>query len=44
MARPEVQGEPAVEEGVCFALFAYDAGLGINLDGSEGIALIRRQS
>jgi hypothetical protein len=35
MARPEVLAEPEVQEGVCYALFAYDAGLGINLDESE---------
>ena len=35
MARPEVQTEPAVHVGVCYALFAYDAGLAINLDESE---------
>src|SRR5213076_1696373 len=35
MALPEAQAEPVVEEGVCYALFAYDAGLAINLDESE---------
>src|SRR3989441_4562304 len=35
MALPEAQAEPVVAEGVCFALFAYDAGLAINLDESE---------
>src|SRR5205809_591020 len=35
MALPEAQAEPVVQEGVCYALFAYDAGLGINLDESE---------
>ena len=35
MARPEAQAEPVVEEGVCYALFAYDAGLAIDLDESE---------
>jgi len=35
MALPEEQAEPVVEEGVCYALFAYDAGLAINLDESE---------
>src|SRR5437016_6600047 len=35
MALPEAQAEPVVEEGVCYALFAYDAGLAINLDASE---------
>ncbi len=35
MALPEAQAEPLVEEGVCYALFAYDAGLAINLDESE---------
>ena len=35
MARPEAQAEPLVEEGVCYALFAYDAGLAIDLDESE---------
>ena len=33
MVRPEAQAtEPVVEQGVCYALFAYDAGLGIDLD------------
>src|SRR5436309_2776546 len=36
MALPEAQAEPVVQEGVCYALFAYDAGLAINLDASEG--------
>jgi len=35
VARPEAQAEPVVEEGVCYALFAYDAGLAIDLDESE---------
>ena len=35
MALPEAHAEPAVQEGVCYALFAYDAGLAINLDESE---------
>ena len=35
MALPEAQAEPVVQEGVCYALFAYDAGLAINLDESE---------
>src|SRR5438445_13595826 len=35
MALPEAQAEPVVQEGVCYALFAYDAGLAINLDASE---------
>jgi hypothetical protein len=35
MARPEVRPEPVVREGVCYALFAYDAGLAIDLDASE---------
>src|SRR6267378_1281607 len=35
MALPEAQAEPVVEEGVCYALFAYDAGLAIDLDESE---------
>ena len=35
MALPEAHAEPAVQVGVCYALFAYDAGLGINLDESE---------
>src|SRR2546427_3766276 len=35
MARPEVRPELAVREGVCYALFAYDAGLAIDLDESE---------
>ena len=35
MARPEVRPEPVVREGVCYALFAYDAGLAIDLDESE---------
>jgi len=35
MAFPEAHAEPAVQEGVCYALFAYDAGLAINLDESE---------
>src|SRR5204862_505501 len=35
MARPEVQPELAVREGVCYALFAYDAGLALDLDESE---------
>jgi len=35
VARPEAQAEPLVEEGVCYALFAYDAGLAIDLDESE---------
>src|SRR5438132_2013167 len=35
MALPEAQAEPVVVEGVCYALFAYDAGLAINLDESE---------
>src|SRR5205823_3947915 len=35
MALPEAQAEPVVEVGVCYALFAYDAGLAINLDESE---------
>ncbi len=35
MALPEAHAEPAVQVGVCYALFAYDAGLAINLDESE---------
>src|SRR5437870_3219538 len=35
MALPEAQAEPVVQEGICYALFAYDAGLAINLDESE---------
>src|SRR5436309_3474965 len=35
MALPEAQAEPVVQEGVCYALFAYDAGLAIDLDESE---------
>src|SRR5438445_1269022 len=35
MARAEVRPEPVVREGVCYALFAYDAGLAIDLDESE---------
>src|SRR5436309_5488095 len=35
MALPEAQAEPVVQEGVCYALFAYDAGLAIDLDASE---------
>src|SRR5438093_7816703 len=35
MARPEVRPEPVVREGICYALFAYDAGLAIDLDESE---------
>src|SRR5947208_229326 len=35
MALPEAHAEPAVQEGVCYALSAYDAGLAINLDESE---------
>src|SRR5213078_4799272 len=35
MALPEAHAEPAVQEGVCYALFAYAAGLAINLDESE---------
>jgi len=35
MALPETHAEPAVLVGVCYALFAYDAGLAINLDESE---------
>ena len=35
MARPEAQADPMVQEGICYALFAYDAGLAINLDESE---------
>src|SRR6059036_2981435 len=35
MALPEAHAEPAVQEGVCYALFAYDAGLAIDLDESE---------
>src|SRR3989441_9547736 len=35
MALPEAQAERGVEEGVGYALFAYDAGLAINLDESE---------
>src|SRR5207249_10550249 len=34
MARPEVRPEPVVREGICYALFAYDAGLAIDLDES----------
>src|SRR5207247_2142844 len=32
---PEAHAEPAVQVVVCYALFAYDAGLAINLDESE---------
>ncbi len=36
MARLEVTAaEPVVQSGVCYALFAYDAGLGIDLDQAE---------
>src|SRR3989449_5501696 len=35
MALPEAHAEPAVQEGVCYALFAYDAGLAINRAESE---------
>src|SRR2546422_906953 len=35
MALPEAQAEAGVQEGGCYALFAYDAGLAINLDESE---------
>src|SRR3989442_1904533 len=35
MALPEAQAEPVVQEGICYALFAYDAGLAKNLDESE---------
>src|SRR6266516_1482068 len=35
MALPEAHAEPAVQVGVCYAIFAYDAGLAINLDESE---------
>ena len=36
MARPEQQAvELMVREGICYALFAYDAGLAIDLDESE---------
>src|SRR2546422_4047872 len=35
MALPGAQAERGVGEGVCYALFAYDAGLAIDLDESE---------
>ncbi|HSV05968.1 MAG TPA: hypothetical protein VLI07_05625 [Candidatus Binatus sp.] len=35
MARPEMRAEPVVREGICYVLFAYDAGLAIDLDESE---------
>ncbi len=36
MARLEATAaEPVVQRGVCYALFAYDAGLGIDLDQAE---------
>jgi len=35
VARPEIRAEPVVREGVCYVLFAYDAGLAIDLDESE---------
>jgi len=35
VARPEIRAEPVVREGICYVLFAYDAGLAIDLDESE---------